>query len=418
VIDEAEAVSSGIWKSCANLYRYPIDSGGEFCLIAPANPRSRLSYYGRFIEPLDGWNTVSVDTDEWVGKPQLDGSNSHIIRFDFRKSPNVTNEKPVSKHLPSRATVTARLNSLKTRGAENDPDHWCYDLGFPPPDGMLKTPFTETMLLKAEAFAQQQFSGSEFRIIGACDPAYTGDRPVVQFAAFGYLMNGLMGYEALDPIVLSTDAASTNPVRYQLLEQIRHHCSEIRWRGRTYECKPEHFGIDCTGDAGLADIAQREWAQEIHRIVFSASASEMQCSQEDMRPAKEVYANVRAEMYYQTRDAVEAGQIKGVPKDTAAELCSILEIVERTDGSVRPRKTLETKKEYKKRNQKSPDLADGFVMLFKVAQSLGMNVGAVGLTKEAGSGIDALVKMTNEVYEEPEQYYQSAYDDDPVENYV
>ena len=413
IIDEAEAVPAAIWKACANLYRYPIDAGGEFILIALANPRSRLSQFGRFIEPKGGWNTVTVEHEEWEGKPQLDGTtNTHVIRFDFRKSPNVLSSKIVSKHLPTKASVNGRLASLAARGAENDPDHWCFDLGFPPPDGLLKTPFSESMLVKAGAFNQQQFSGADFRIIGACDPAYTGDRPVVQFAALGRLNTGELGYEALEPIVLSLDATSQSPARYQLLDQIKFQCENVKYRGHTYQCRPEDFAIDTTGDAGLADIAQREWSLSVNRIMFSGSATDAPCSREDMRPAREVYANKRAEMYYQTRDAVETGQIKGLSKDTAAELCSLLEIVEKADGTVRPKKTLESKREYKKRYQKSPDLADGLVMVTEVAQLKGMVVGARALTAQLGSGIEELVQKANDIY--ADLSYSAENEEDPV----
>jgi hypothetical protein len=395
VIDEAEAVPTAIWKACANLYSYPIDAGGEFILVALANARSRLSQFGRFIEPENGWDSVSVDTDEWESKPQLDGKAALVLRFDFRKSPNVIENRMVSRHLPTKSRVTTRLKALKDRGAENDPDHWAFDLGFPPPEGLSKTVFTETMLIKHKCYDRHQFTGENFRITGGFDPAYGGgDRPALRFAAYGEIGVGKMGIELMDPILLFTDATSTDPIRYQLVYQIKKHCANVSYRGQLYTCQPEDFGIDCSGDGGVGDIAQQEWSPKIIRIQFGASPSDEPCSHEDQRSAKDVYKNKRVEMYFRTRNAAMAGQLRGVDKDTAEELCTL-----EYDDS-KPKVVMQEKRDYKLKFTKSPDLADSAVMITEVCRTKGFRVIETGHTVDRDVEIEKLVASSQAVYED------------------
>lgn len=401
VLDEAEAIPPAIWTAAKNLYSYPDDVGGEFLMVAMANPRSRLSQFGRYTEPEGGYDSVSVDTDEWIGKPQIDGKKTFVIRFDFLKSPNLIEGKEVSKHLPKAARIKAQMTTLKLTGGENNPDFWCYSRGFPPPEGLNNTVFTESLLTMHDAYGKHQFTGSKFKIIGALDPAYGGgDRPALRFAALGEIGGNKMGIEWMYPIILSIDVTSKDPVRYQLVNQCKKHCANVEYRGQRYVCAPENFGIDTTGDAGTADIAQREWSPNIIRICFSESPSEDPCSAEDERPAKDVYLNKRVEMYYRTRSALMSGQLRGVDRDTASELCTLEELVSKKDGTVFRKTSIQSKKEYKLKFQKSPDFADCGVEITEVARIKGFTIAAIGLTAIKEGEINVIVKLANAVYED------------------
>jgi hypothetical protein len=416
VIDEAEAVPAAIWKACANLYGYCEDVGGEFVLFAIANARSRLSQFGRFIEPEDGWNSVSVDSDEWMSKPQMDGRKAKVLRFDFLKSPNIVEGKLVSRHLPTRQRVDNRMAALRARGGENDPDHFTYDRGYPVPEGLLKTVFTETLIAKHDGYGRHKFLGTNFRIIGAFDQAFGGgDRPALRFAAMGDIEGNKLGLEWMEAIILYLDANSPDPVRYQLKDKLKQACENVEYRGQKYQCRPEDLAIDCTGDGGLADICHQEWSSKINRIIFSESPSESPVSNEDERSSKDVFLNKRVQMYFQTRDALIAGQIKGIDKDTAAELCNLEELIEKSDGTIRPKKTLQTKKDYKLKYTVSPDLSDSAVMLTEVARIKGFSVAAVGLTVSREGALEQIVKDSQDLYN-PDSFYSAENDEVLVED--
>jgi hypothetical protein len=414
-IDEAEAVHPAMWKASINLYSYPIDSGGEFTLGATANPRSRISAFGRFIEPVGGWDSVSVETDEWESKQQADGKKALIVRLDFLKSPNVKADKSVSKHLPTKARVEKRMEALKARGGENDADHYCYDRGFPPAEGMSKTVFTESLISKHDGYGRHTFTGESFTIISFFDQAFGGgDRPALRFGALGNIAHDKMGIEWMAPIEIFIDAnavAKGDPVRYQLMARIREHCDNVQYRGQRHTCLPENFGLDATGDGGLADIMQREWSPSIIRVMFSGSPSDEPCSHEDPRLAKEVYRNKRAEMHFRTRNALMAGQLKGIDRDTAAELCTI-EYRDFNKQGIKIPLTIQDKSEYKSKFGKSPDYGDCGVGLTEVARLRGFRIVETGHTVTRSQEFDKTVEKASAVYVDID--YSGQEDDEPA----
>jgi hypothetical protein len=409
-IDEAEAVPAAIWKACANLYRFP-SANGEFILGAKGNPRSRLSQFGRFCEPEKGYDSVGLDTEEWHGTPQLDGDKAFITRFDFLKSPNIIARKKVSRYLPTAEAVQKRLDKLKASGGENDPDHWAFDRGFPAPEGLLKTVFSETLLIAHHAYDRHEFSGTNFQIIGVFDPAYSGDRPTVRFAAMGELLTGQIGIELMPPIVIYTDASKKDePVSYQMVRKCEALCQKVEYRSNIYTCSMADFAFDSAGiGAGFADIADQQWAEHgnVIRIQFGGACSAEPISHEDGRLAKDVYRNKRSEMHWRTAAALASGQWKGLDRDTAAELCAL---------QIKPGLplTLEEKPEYKKRTAVSPDLADTAVMIVEVARLKGFKITAVGHTAKRASEMDSLLNKVVHLYDEREAYRQENLDMEDV----
>ena len=389
IIDEATAVPPAIFEACTNMYAYP----KEFILVLMGNPRSRLDEFGKFCEPLNGWTSVSVDTEEWETKPQMNGVNGIVLRFDSLKSPNIMEGRLVSKHLPTKEKVEARKSRV---GSENDPSYWSNDRGFWAPEGLTKTVFTESAIVQHGGYDKHKFTGRNFHIIGALDPARTGgDRATLRFGKLGELANGQWGLEWMMPLVVPLDARSTKPIDFQLMEQVRRQCERFTHAGQEYHCEPENLGVDATGGgANLCDTMQAIWSPKIMRIIFSGSCSEDACSYEDVRPANEVYKNKRVEMYFRSRNALNSQQLKGIDNETATELCTL-----EFDDS-KPLMVLMPKADYKMRFGKSPDFADSGVMLLEVARRKGFTLAPVGQTVHKHSEWSDEVKKTQEVYEE------------------
>lgn len=399
IVDEANAVPEAIWEAITNLYSYP----REFILVALANPRDRLTKFSRFIEPLNGWTSVDVNTEEWEGKPQKEYGNLpvKVIRFDAEKSPNIVEGKLVSKHLPTREKVEA----AKARGGGETPSYWTNFRGFPPPEGLNKTVFSESALITNDAFGKHVFTGEKFLMIGFFDPAFGGgDRPALRFAKMGVLESGKWGIEVGKPIILPINPTSTNPVHFQLAEQLRRQCEKIEWGQVVYSCLPENIGIDATGEGGgLCDIVQRTWSPRIVRVEFGSRASEDSTSLEDIRPACEVYENKSVEMWFRSRDAVNAGQLKGIDAETSVELTNRL-----FDDSGK-RIKLQKKKDYKEMFGKSPDLADTIVGIVEVARLRGFRIAAVGQTVARLQDWSQMFRQVQEVhatadYSEEDEY--------------
>lgn len=277
VIDEATSVPHAIWDACSNLY----STCFEFILVCMGNPRSRLDDFSRFCEPKDGWNSVSVESEEWETRRQIDGQPGVVVRFDAEKSPNIIEGRRVSHYLPTKERVEARKLAY---GGENSAWYWSNERGFWAPEGLTKTVFSESAINIHNGSGKLIFTGRDFEILGAFDPAFGGgDRPALRFAKYGQIHNGKMGIQWLPPIIIPISATNNNPVHFQLAEQVRRQCESFMIDGMEYSCPPENLGIDASGEGGgLCDILQRTWSSKIIRIEFGGAASEDACSLEDI----------------------------------------------------------------------------------------------------------------------------------------
>lgn len=372
VVDEATAVPEAIMDAVSNLYSYPSQTGGEFILVMMGNPRDRLDQFGRFCEPKDGWSSVTVDTEEWETTEKLDGQSGLVLRFDATRSPNIVAGKRVSIHLPTQEMVDA---AIRAHGSENHPAFWSNMRGFWPPEGITSTVFTQSELMVKHAFDKTTFTGESHMFAGV-DPAFSsgGDRAIFKPARAGITKDGPV-IQLLPHITLKLDAQSTTPIGYQLCEQIRKHCESLG-------IPPENMCIDATGEGGtLCDIMYREWVkwpmQSFIRVEFSNKASERPVSHEDARPSSQVYRNKACELWFQAREFVNSGQIRGMDKDLASELCTREYVPE---SGVTTKRELESKTEMRSRTNKSPDLADAFVLVCEAARRRGVRIQAVGHT--------------------------------------
>lgn len=407
IIDEATAVPAAIYEACANLYSYP----QEFIIVTIGNPLNRLDQFGRFCEPENGWTSVTVETGEWEGKPQGDmgGRVPYIVTMDAEKSPNIVEGRIVSRHLPTKQKVEAAKNAS---GGGMTPLYWQNFRGFWPPEGLTKTVFSQSALEKSDAFGRHKFTGRNFTIIGAFDPARTGDRPALRFAKLGEIEGGKWGIEWMPPKVIPINATSTNPIFFQLCEAVMREAAKIEYQGATYWCAAENFAIDASGSgSGCADIFQRMWSPRVLRIEFGGKPSEDSASFEDARKACDIYDTKTTEMHFRTRDAVNSGQLKGVDRETATEL-----ITREFDDS-KAKIKLQPKDEYKLKYKISPDFGDCGVMTLEVARIRGFRLAAMLKTAEEVVKTSDFSRAAQEVYSEKDSFTteEEAWDEEPVE---
>ncbi len=387
VIDEATSVPDAIYEATKNLYSMPY----EFVLVLLGNPRSRLDSFGRMLEPAQGWTSISVDDEEWVGKPQPEfgGMIPYICRFDAEKSPNIVSGRLVSQWLPTKETVEAR------RAGGQSPSWWTYFRGFPPPDGLTKTVFSASAIAQHNGSGKFTFSGEGFFIVGAFDPAFGGgDRPVLRFAKVGFLEDGRQGIEWLPPQVIPINMDRKSDIAYQLVEEVSRRCDKINIGGMDYSCPPENLGIDAGGAGGpLCDMFERMWSPKILRIVFGGAASTDAVSPEDPRPANEVYWTKSVEMHFRAREALLHDQLRGIDADTARELCT------REFDDLGKRIRLQDKQDYRKQYKESPDYGDSGVCTLEVARIRGFRLSPIGFTRTRSNDWDKMVSEHQAVYE-------------------
>lgn len=369
VIDEATAVPQAIWDAASNLWSYPASQlGGDFIMVAMANPRqTRLDEFSRFSEPRKGWVNVSIDDEEWETVPQMDNKPGILLRFDALKCPNILAGRRVSAHLPTADAVDA---AIKRAGSENDPRVWSNIRGFWAPQGLTTTVITESMLVAFRCYDHWTFAGDTV-IVAGFDPAFScgGDRAILKPARMGWTTEG-MALDFMPHVQIPINAQSSNPIAYQLSEGLRAAAERIG-------LDPRNICMDATGEGGtLGDIIYRTWSREIMRVEFSSKASERPISHEDIRLGSDVYKNKTTELHFQTREFIQAGQVRGMDKELAAELVDRFYEPETASS----KRQVESKLEHKARLRRSPDLADAAVLCMEAARRRGLQIKPIGLS--------------------------------------
>jgi len=360
IIDEATSTPDAVFESCVNLCGYPED----FRMLVIGNPFSRLDAMGRFAEPANGWESVCVDDDQWETKTKLDGKRGLVVRFDAERCPNVLAGRCIHPHL-----ITARkLEGLRKGLGDNSPRFWSEVRGFWPPDGLVRTVFTEGELVKQRTSKDWIWVGNDIRQAAGFDPSFGGgDRAMLRFVKWGPVEGGLVGVHLGDKVQITVDARGSEPPNFQMAKKVRAECE-----ARGVKC--DELAVDASGGGRVfCDILEREWGQVI-RVESGGKPSARTVSHEDQRPATEAYDRRVTELWYQARELQMSGQLRGLDPETAVEFCS-----RRYDDDKR-KVVLETKDEYKKRHGRSPDLADAVVFALEAARQLGLIIRSVGST--------------------------------------
>jgi len=362
IIDEATSTPKAIFDACVNLYA--AEETEDFRMLVIGNPFSRLDEMGQFAEPANGWESVCVDDEEWETKLKIDGTRGLVTRFDAERCPNVLSGRCDYPHL-----ITLRkLEGLRRGLGDNSPRYWSEVRGFWPPDGLVRTVFTEGELVRQRTAKKWVWQGGDIRVAAGFDPSFGGgDRAVLRFVQWGTVEGGMEGVELGDLIHVDVDARAGEPPNFQMAKRVRQECER---RGVTHD----RLAVDASGGGRVfCDILEREWGPVI-RVESGGKPSERTVSHEDQRKATEAYDRRVTELWYQARELQMSGQLRGLDAETAVEFCS-----RRYDDEKR-KVVLETKDEYKKRHGRSPDLADAVVFALEAARQLGLTIRSVGST--------------------------------------
>lgn len=385
IIDEATDTPEAVFQVIPNLRK----GCDDFRVIIIGNALSRLDPHGRACEPKNGWDSITVDDEDWEtkGVPEWELDPGVCLHFDGTKSPNV---KLGQDKWPFLYTIkdleSARKADEKVGG--DSLGFWKYTRGFWSPDGATRAILSESMIRKHEATGRFIFVSHTTKISGL-DPAYGGDKCVQRFAEFGDLPNGKIGIQLTRKVIIPVKVSSPDPIHYQIAKRVAQECE-------SEGVKPEHFDMDTTGEGGgTADIIDVEWAsksnKKINRTEFGGAPSDMPVSSEDERLSKDAYDRKVTELWFSIRNLVVSGQLRGLDLD------DVIQLTKREFTDTTRKVKLDTKAEMKEKIGRSPDDADTIAVIVNLARKLGIVAGLKKETK-ARSGIPDFVKRANAVY--------------------
>lgn len=394
VVDEAPGTPEAVFESVGNASK----ACAEFILVTLGNATSRMDPHGRICEPVDGWMSINQDTGqwrtrgvrEWAIKPGV------CLHFHGKRSPNVRRGKTIFSYLYSFE------NWKDAKGREDTLDYWKMDAGFWPPEGISNTIFDEATVEKVGAKDTVLFRSMKDKL-GAMDPAYGGDEPVLRFANLGDMEDGKRVLQCVEKVPLRLSEEDRLPVDYQLARQAIEACKA---RG----VKPECFALDITGrGAAIRSIMVEEWSPLVVGVEFGGAPSSTPVSADDGTLCKDAYDRRVTELWYNARELLLASQLKGLDVETVRQFCS------RTYGykGQGRKKCVEPKEECKLRLGRSPDDADTVAILVELARQRGLSPsrGIIGVL--AKSRMAKAIEV-NEVYDDPDS--ESIEFKDPLAN--
>ena len=339
VVDEMQGTREAAVEAVSNL-----QGGEDFHFIGIGNPESRLDPLGRYSEPVDGWDSINPSMEEWKTKW---GS---CIFFDGRKSPAVVEPNGAKKYpyLIKQADIDQRVKWY----GENSPRFWSQTIGFIPPEGLLRTIFSESFFIKHGMIDKVEWE-RDWIMVAGLDPSFStgGDRCVLSFAKVGKDKTGAWKIEFAENVDIPMEMSSIEPLSYSTARKVKEQCDS---RG----IQPENFAMDTSGtQSALADIIESEWGKGILRISFTGRPSNLPVSTEENVPASERYTNRVTELWYNLYQYGRHGHIRGMEPTAIKEFCSRLLTEKLNPICVEPKVAM------KGRAGQSPDIADSMVII-------------------------------------------------------
>lgn len=332
IVDEMQATNAAIVDSSISLKA----GSDRFQFIGLGNADSELDPHGQMSEPVDGWDSISVESEQWETKKGI------CIHMDGLDSPRVKEGDEFYTGL----LKASDIEDAKRDGGEDTPAFWQFRRGFWAPQGVAKTVLSMAMITKGHARDKAIWVG-DYKIGAALDPSFEGrDRCVLRFYHCGEIDGGGTVMACKEMLIIKVAVSSEEPIHYQIARQVREECVS---RG----VAPDMFALDSTGEGGgLASIISREWGMGILLVEFGGRPSQDPVSENNPKRADLEYDRKITELCFRFRTLVLNGQVRELDLDTAGEFC------QRKFGMKGNFMSVETKTDMKVRTRKSPDLMD------------------------------------------------------------
>jgi len=336
-------------------------------------------------EQVIEWRTEGVK--EWELPSGL------ALRFDGRDSPNVVLKQ--NKH-PYLYLYEDWLAAEKIREEQGgNLAYWSMSRGMWPGEGMSNVIFSEQLFIRCDAIGTHFQFYNERESCAFLDVAFGGDGCIIQFGEIGNV-DGRQCVQLTDWIDVPIDpTAASYDIDYQIARWVIVEC-------KNRKIKPECFGIDATGPGrGVAAILAAEWSPKIHATMWGQGATDRPSAQSDGRPSKEVYATFVTEMWFSTKELLEAGQIRGFSHEAISEFCARQYTLSGKKYKAEPKDEMRLRLRY------SPDHADAVVGLVEIARRLGLPIDGK-VTQNVNKEWDRQTRILDRFYESDTALTRSA----------
>lgn len=335
-VDEMQATNEGLVKGAVSL-----EAGADnFEFTGLGNAENELDPHGQMSEPIDGWDSITAETEMWATKMGV------CIHLDGLRCPRVLEGDDLYPGLLRQEQIDSTIRNY----GEDSPEFWSKRRGFWAPQGVQKTVLSVALITRGKA--REKAIWAEKYVVGAgLDPSFEGqDRCVLRIFHCGISDTGLMTLALKEIIIIKVSVTSAEPIHYQIARRVKEECTQRA-------IPPTMFAMDSTGEGGgLASIIVREWGPGILMVEFGGRCSSDPVSETNPKRADLEYDRKVTELAFRFRTLVMNGQVRELDLETATEFC------QRKFGMKGNLISVETKTEMKGRTRKSPDLADNAVV--------------------------------------------------------
>jgi hypothetical protein len=376
IADELQDMTNEVIDGLTNV----MTGAKEAQFIGLGNPVSQLDTHGQECEPVDGWDSIGESSERWRTKKGV------CIRLDGLTSPNLAGAK-VYKGLLSQAD----LDKTRKDPGEDSMHWWTMCRGMWAPAGAEIDRVVSYAILQANKCFSKVVWDLDYSFVGGLDPAYGGDRCVLRFAKIGKDSDHKSVMELEPYIIVPMKLSDSTPVEHQIGQFCIDECKKRAMM-------PRDFSLDSTAQGrAVLNYMTTTWGP-VNAVEFGGLATDMPINAGSPKKGKDEYVNRVTELWYSVRRFAEAGQLRGLDKDTAKELTS-----RRITLLGKPsRIVVESKADCKKTLGKSPDLGDVLSVLTHSARLKGiLNGEAKPVNQQNWS---KTVKRVNAIYKQEYAY--------------
>jgi hypothetical protein len=364
-IDEATRVPIGVAKGVSNL-KTSMHGKHAIQITMATNPDDVTSWCAQLAEPKGGWGRLDPDKDiEWISR-----EGWHVVRLDASESENVKQRRLVFPGFQS----FEGYESLRLEGGGNSVNYWIFGRGMFPMAGAADNLIPMAYLDNARA--DLVFDSDVIPIAGN-DLAFEGDDVTLAAGRYGRAV----GYRKANDtrmtpfkeprwcVQLDQVFILSKQHTEKQYEQIRFYCEQLG-------VPPEWLTGDATGvGKGVYDLLVNKWNSKVRLIIWGSSATTVKILSESRDTPEEICRTIETEMHYALRQWCEFGYFWISPRIDTSRLFNDLSgrkvrIVGKGPTG-KPMMALEPKREFKKRNGKSPDFGDAVVMMLHSARANG-----------------------------------------------
>lgn len=343
------------------------------------HPLGQSDPLDKIAEPKNGWGTEGeiTRTTTWANKWN-DGVTINLVGTD---SPNFDDPPGSPVRFPYLVNQKDIDDTVAFYGRDSV-QYWSKCIGIRRPGLSSRRVISLQLCEQFGAFDLITWAGPALTKLYAIDAAYGrvgGDRCVGMPIEFGLTRSGKIMLHCHQPDIIPVSVRFDRSPEDQIAIYVRARCEKL-------DIPPNHVYFDSTGRGSLGSAFARQWSAFVCPVEFGGKATDRpvtldhwivdpQTKQRRLKKCSEEYSKFVTELWFSVRYAIEAGQVRELPRDVAQEGCQ-REWKQVAGGRIE----IETKDEMKERTGRSPDLFDCLATGIEGARRLGF-----GITKLANA---------------------------------